>query len=216
MSERKNTPLADAEAAVAAGVAGQVDGLDGRAAEVEDVAVAEPVGVGARRVVELLDDVGGERVVERQAVHVHQTRRGCARRAGRRRGRAPGRRGTAPLPAMWSSWLWLLTTASTGDRRAAALDDGDRRVDDERLAGAAHEQRVARRVGAVGVADEHADRRRSADARRHPSRWSPRGRYLPSRHLVDVSPGRQMAAPIGRIVPRESRRGRLRQRREPS
>ena len=66
-------PVADPEAAVAAGVPGQVDGLDrGAAAEVEDVAVGEAGGIGPRRVVEVLDDLGGELVVERQAVHGHQ------------------------------------------------------------------------------------------------------------------------------------------------
>ena len=45
-----------------------------------------------------------------------------------------------------------------GHRRTAPLDDRHRRVDDHRLGAAPHEQRVARRIGAVGVADEHADR----------------------------------------------------------
>jgi hypothetical protein len=35
---------------------------------------------------------------------------------------------------------------------------GHRRVDHHRLAGAAHQQRVARRVGTVGIADQHAHR----------------------------------------------------------
>ena len=66
-------------------------------------------------------------------------------------------------------------------RCAAPLDDGDRRVDEHRLAGAAHEQRVARRVGAVGRPDEHADGRRSAGARRRPSRPPSDGRYRRAR-----------------------------------
>ena len=34
--------------------------------------------------------------------------------------------GNAPLPAMWSSWLWLLITASTatGTPRATTVTDG--------------------------------------------------------------------------------------------
>ena len=117
----------DTEAAVAAGVAGEVHGLDGRAAEIEDVAVAEAGGIGARRVVEHLDDVLGERDgrVGSPYTAINPSRLWtpgrsswctCTRASANR-----------PLPAMWSSWLWLLTTASTAagaPPRATTLTDG--------------------------------------------------------------------------------------------
>ena len=205
----------DTEAAVATRVPGKVHGLDGRATEVEDVAVAEPGGVGARGVVEHLDDVLGKGMVERESVHRHQPVEAVDARQV-----VVVHEHTGIGEQAVAGHVVLVAVAVDdgvhGSRCAAALDDGDGRVDDEGLG-----------PDRARAASCRTDRRRwhhrrarsptrSADVRRHPSRWSPRGRYLPSRHLVDVSPGRQMAAPIGRTVPRESRRGRLRQRREPS
>ena len=121
------------------------------------MAVGEAVGVGSRREVELLERrssrTGGRSACRRRP----SGPAGSARRAGRRRGRGPGRRGTMPLPATWSSWLWLLTTASTGTGappRSTTVTDGSM---SSASPSAAHEQRVARRVGAVGRTDEHAD-----------------------------------------------------------
>ena len=155
---------------MAAGVAGQVDGLDrGAAAEVEDVAVDEALGVGPRRVVEVLDDLGANSW-SRGRPRPPSSRRGCD--AGEVLSvdgtRASGNR---PLPAVWSSWLWLLTTASTGAGAPPRTTTVDRRVDDHRLRPAPDQQRVARRVGAVGVPDQHVtasvSRRRRSPIDRH-------------------------------------------------
>ena len=142
---------------MAAGVPGQVHGLDGGAAEVEDVAVDEALGVGPRRVVEVLDDLGGELVVHRQPVHGHQPVE--AADAGQVLG-VDVDAGVGEQPVAGDVVLVAVAVDDGVDRhrRAAPLDDRDRRVDDQRLGPARDEQRVARRVGAVGVADEHADR----------------------------------------------------------
>ena len=147
---------ADAEAAVATGVAGQVHGLDGRAAaEVEDVTVGEAVGVGTGREAELLDDGRRERVVDRHAVDVHQALQALHAREVLDVDVDPGIgeravAGDVVLVAV------AVDDGVDGDRRAA-LDDRHRRVDEQRLGRAAHEQRVPGRVGAVAGSGQHAD-----------------------------------------------------------
>ena len=119
--------------------------------------VDEALGVGARRVVEALDDVGGELVVERQAVDVHQA--GQAADAGEVLGVHvhPGV-GEQPVAGDMVLVAVAVEHGIDGHGGAAPLDDRHRRVDDHRLGAAPHEQRVARRIGPVGVADEHAHR----------------------------------------------------------
>ena len=87
----------DAEAAVAAGVPGEMDRLHRRATEVEDVTVGKTDRIRARCIVELLDDLGRERVCRRQAVHGHQAVE-APRRAGRRGGCALLRGETCRCP----------------------------------------------------------------------------------------------------------------------
>ena len=150
--------VADPEPAVTAGVAGEVDGLDGDAtAEIEDVPVLEALGVGPRRVVELLEDGRRERVVDGHPVDVHQ----ALQAVGAEEVLVVDVDAGVGEEAVAGEVVLVAVAVDDGidaHRRPAALDDGDRGVDDQRLAGASHEQRVARRVGAVGRADEHAHR----------------------------------------------------------
>ena len=173
---------------MAAGVAGQVHGLDGRAAEVEDVAVGE-----ARR------RRGGacSGTPRRRRWRTAWSSGSPYTSISPSRLRTPGRSswwtwtrasGNSPLPAMWSSWLWLLTTASTAPGappRATTVTDGSMMTVS---AAPAHEQRVAGRVGAVGVADEHAHRRGQPTFVVTPvDGHHVDGTGRSPRHLVDVS-----------------------------
>src|SRR5690606_17931170 len=121
--------------------------------------VAEALGVGARRVVDRLDDLAAERVARLagQAVHVHQPVEGAG----------AGQvvvvdvdAGIGEEPVARHVVLVAVRVDDGVDRhrRSAAGDDGDRRVDDDRLAGAAHEQRIDGRVLAAVGTDQHRHR----------------------------------------------------------
>ncbi len=103
--------------AVTAGVSREVDRLDlHAAAEVEHVAVGEAVRVGTRREVELVEHCVCSKRLPRLALEPYTAIRPSSDRTPGRSASWTWTRASAnrPLPAMWSSWLWLLMIASTG------------------------------------------------------------------------------------------------------
>ena len=123
------------------------------------MAVGEAMGVGARHVVELVDDHLLERVtgLAGEPVDRHQPLHRLGPREVVVVDVQPGARKRTIAGHV------VFVAVAVDDRvdphrRPALGDDGDRRVDEHRFAGPAYQQRVARRIRAVRVADEHAHR----------------------------------------------------------
>ncbi len=155
---------------MATGVARQVHRLHpDTAAEIEHVTVVEPLGIGTRLEVELLDHDLFELAPGRAGEPVHGHQPVDALRADEV-GVVDVHPGVGEQPVAGHVVLVAVAVDDRvdGHRRATAGDHRDRRIDDDRLAGTAHEHRVARRIRAVVVADEHAHARRQPPLRRTP------------------------------------------------